>query len=96
LIGTVGIVMISHVGKWGLSLHWDTLIWFSTTTAQNIVTFLSKSLWGFGFDIGFTDHLYTHDSWLYFTNHWHTQTSVLRLLQSPLAVSWQWILTQEL
>jgi hypothetical protein len=30
-----------------------------------------------------------HHSELYFTDHWHTQTSVLSLLQSPLAVSWQ-------
>jgi hypothetical protein len=26
---------------------------------------------------------------LHFTDHWHTQTSVLSLLQSPLAVSWE-------
>jgi hypothetical protein len=26
--------------------------------------------------------LYTHDSWLHFTGHWHTQTSVLSLLVS--------------
>jgi hypothetical protein len=30
---------------------------------------------------------YTHDSSLHFTDHCHTQTSVLILLQSPLAVS---------
>jgi hypothetical protein len=40
------------------------------------------------------DDLYTHNSWLHFTDHWHTQTSVLSVLQSPLAVSWQRILTQ--
>jgi hypothetical protein len=31
----------------------------------------------------------THHSELHFTVHWHTQTSALSLLQSPLAVSWQ-------
>jgi hypothetical protein len=35
-----------------------------------------------------------HQSELHFTNHWHTQTSVLSQLQSPLAVSWQQLLTQ--
>jgi hypothetical protein len=30
-----------------------------------------------------------HHSELHFTDHWHTQTSVLRLLQSSIAVSWQ-------
>jgi hypothetical protein len=30
-----------------------------------------------------------HHSELHFTHHWHTQTSVLSLLQSPPAVSWQ-------
>jgi hypothetical protein len=44
----------------------------------------------------FTGHLYTHASWLHFTDHWHTHTSVLSLLKSPLSVSWQRILTQEL
>jgi hypothetical protein len=49
----------------------------------------------FGLGLWFTDHINT---WLIipFTDHWHTQTSVLILLQSPLAVSWQRILTQEL
>jgi hypothetical protein len=48
--------------------------------------------------IRFIDSLYIDDSWLHFTDHWHTQTSVLslRVLQSPLAVSWERILTQEL
>jgi hypothetical protein len=31
----------------------------------------------------------THHSELHFTDQWHTQTSVLSLLQSPLSVSWQ-------
>jgi hypothetical protein len=44
----------------------------------------------------FIDHLYTHDSWLHFTGQWHKQTSVLSLLQSSTAVSWQRILIQEL
>jgi hypothetical protein len=30
-----------------------------------------------------------HHSELHFTVHWHTQTSVLSLLQSPIAISWQ-------
>jgi hypothetical protein len=34
----------------------------------------------------FIDHLELH-----FTVHWHTQTSALSLVQSPLAVSWQQI-----
>jgi hypothetical protein len=38
----------------------------------------------------------THDSQLHFTDHTDTQTSVLSVLQSPLAVPWQRILTQEL
>jgi hypothetical protein len=32
--------------------------------------------------------LLTHNSWVHFTNHCQTQTSVLSLLQSPLAVAW--------
>jgi hypothetical protein len=39
---------------------------------------------------------YIHHSELYFTDHWHTQTSVLSLLQSPLAVSWQRLLPMEI
>jgi hypothetical protein len=49
----------------------------------------------FGLVSGFNDHLYTRDPWLHFTDHWHRQTSVLSLLQSPLAVPWQRIWTQE-
>jgi hypothetical protein len=30
---------------------------------------------GFGLVIRFFDRLYTHDSWLNFTHHWHTQCS---------------------
>jgi hypothetical protein len=30
-----------------------------------------------------------HHSELHFTVHWHTKTSVLSILQSPLAVSWK-------
>jgi hypothetical protein len=37
-----------------------------------------------------------HHSRLHFTDHWHTQTSVLSLLQSPLAISWQQILPREI
>jgi hypothetical protein len=37
----------------------------------------------------FIDHLDIHDSWLHFADHWHTQSSVLSLLQPPVAVSWQ-------
>jgi hypothetical protein len=33
-----------------------------------------------------------HHSELHFTDHWHTQTTILNLLQSPLAVSWQRLL----
>jgi hypothetical protein len=43
-------------------------------------------------------HLLTtcaHHSELHFTDHWHTQTSVLSLLQSPLAVSLQRLLPRE-
>jgi hypothetical protein len=36
------------------------------------------------------------DLFTHFRNHWHAQTSVLSLLQSPLAVSWRRILTQKL
>jgi hypothetical protein len=50
----------------------------------------------FGLVTRFIDYLCTHDSWLHFTDYWHTQTSVLSLLQSPIAVSWKRILTQEL
>jgi hypothetical protein len=39
---------------------------------------------------GFIDH-----SELHFTVHWHTQTSVLSLIQPPLAVSWQRLLPRE-
>jgi hypothetical protein len=37
-----------------------------------------------------------HHSELHFTDHWHTQTSVLSLLQSPLAVSSQRLLPVEI
>jgi hypothetical protein len=37
-----------------------------------------------------------HHLELHFTDHWHTQTSVLSLLQSPLAASWQWLLPREI
>jgi hypothetical protein len=45
---------------------------------------------------------YIHHSKLHFTNHWHTyththtQTFVLSLLKSPLAFSWQQLLTVEI
>jgi hypothetical protein len=61
-----------------------------------IFTCYSDSGRGFVLDTGFIDHLYTRDSWLYFTDHCHTKTSVLWLLQSPLALSWQRILVQKL
>jgi hypothetical protein len=35
-----------------------------------------------------------HLSELHFTDHWHIQTTVLSLLQSPLAVSWQRLLSR--
>jgi hypothetical protein len=38
----------------------------------------------------------THHSELYFTDHWHMQTSVLSLLRSLLTVSWQWVLLREI
>jgi hypothetical protein len=47
-----------------------------------------------GIWIGFS--IYWQHSELHFTDHWHTQTSVLSLLQSPLAVSWQWLLPREI
>jgi hypothetical protein len=37
-----------------------------------------------------------HHSELHFTDHWHSQASVLSLLQSPLAVSWQRLLPREI
>jgi hypothetical protein len=37
-----------------------------------------------------------HHSELHFICHWHTQSSVLSLLQSPLAVSWQRFLPKEI
>jgi hypothetical protein len=37
-----------------------------------------------------------HRSELHFTDHWHTQTSVFGLLQSPLAVSWKRLLPREI
>jgi hypothetical protein len=40
--------------------------------------------------------IYSHDSWLHFTDHWHTKTSVFGISESPLAVSWRQVLTQEL
>jgi hypothetical protein len=45
----------------------------------------------FGLVTCFIDHLDTHHYTLQIAD---TQTSVLNLLQSPLAVSWQQILTQ--
>jgi hypothetical protein len=44
-------------------------------------------------------HLLTtciHHSELHFTDNWHTQTRVLSLLQSPLAVFWQRLLPKEI
>jgi hypothetical protein len=37
-----------------------------------------------------------HHSELHFTDHWHTQTSILSLLQSPIAVFWQRLLPREI
>jgi hypothetical protein len=37
-----------------------------------------------------------HHLELHCTDHWHTQTSVLSVLQSPLAVSWQRLLPREI
>jgi hypothetical protein len=37
-----------------------------------------------------------HFSIVIFTDHWHTDTSVLSLLQSPLDVSWQRLLPREI
>jgi hypothetical protein len=37
-----------------------------------------------------------HRSELHFTDHWHTQTNVLILLQSPLAVSWQRLIPRKI
>jgi hypothetical protein len=37
-----------------------------------------------------------HNSELHFTIHWHTQTCILSLLQSPLATSWQRLLPREI
>jgi hypothetical protein len=37
-----------------------------------------------------------HHLELYFTDHWHTQTSVLSLLQASLAVCWQQLLPREI
>jgi hypothetical protein len=37
-----------------------------------------------------------HHSKLHFTDHWHIQASVLSLLQSPPAVSWQRLLPREI
>jgi hypothetical protein len=62
--------------------------------------------WRYCHDLGVCDYrrctdwiLYSlttciHHSELHFTHHWHTQTSFLSLLQSPLAVFWQLRLTQ--
>jgi hypothetical protein len=33
-------------------------------------------------------HTLTHDSWLHFTIHCYTHTSVLGLLQFPVVVAW--------
>jgi hypothetical protein len=37
-----------------------------------------------------------HHSELHFADHWHIQTSVLCLIQCPLAVSWQRLLPREI
>jgi hypothetical protein len=39
---------------------------------------------------------FIHLSELHFTDHWHTRTSVLRLLQFPLVVFWQRLLPREI
>jgi hypothetical protein len=39
---------------------------------------------------------YIHHSELHYIDHWHTQPSVLSLLQSPLTVSWQRFNTVEI
>jgi hypothetical protein len=38
----------------------------------------------------------THHLELHFTDHWHTQLSLLSLIQAPLAVSWKRLLTMEI
>jgi hypothetical protein len=62
---------------------------------QKLVCIVTRmSDWtGVGLVTRFIDYLSVHDSWLHFIDYRHTQTSVLSLLQSPLAVSWQRILT---
>jgi hypothetical protein len=47
---------------------------------------------------GLMDSLTTfiQHSELYFADYWHTQTSVLSVLWSPLAVSWQQLLPREI
>jgi hypothetical protein len=56
--------------------------------------FECDSWWGFGLVTGFNDHFNTQ--LITTLNHQSTQTSVLSLLQSPLVVSWQWLLTVEI
>jgi hypothetical protein len=51
-----------------------------------------------GYELVALDLLATrrHHSQLPFTDNWHTQTSVLSLLQSPLTISWQRLRTVEI
>jgi hypothetical protein len=56
---------------------------------NNIFSLFWVTLKWFWLVNGFIDHLSTHDSRIHFTDHCHTQTIVLNILQSPIAVSWQ-------
>jgi hypothetical protein len=50
----------------------------------------------YGLDIGFIDHLYTPLRTTLHSSLTHTETSGLSLLRSPLAVSWQRLLSREI
>jgi hypothetical protein len=80
------------------TIHTSQLCWTLIPDVAEFNSHVYVCDWqrGFGLVNIFNGHLYIHDSWLLFTDHLHTQTGVLSLLQSRLAISWQKILTQEL
>jgi hypothetical protein len=73
---------------------WDIMAW---NPHMHIVAYFGLCEYRRGIDwwmYSQTTHVYHSE--LHFTDHWHTQTSVLSLLQSPVAVSWQWCLPREI
>jgi hypothetical protein len=70
-------IILWSLDKMKVSINLKILSWFWGVWLQK----------GYGLDEGIYWHL-ANTTWNY-TDQWHTQTDVLSLLQSPLAISWK-------